>query len=187
LGPSTFELWFESYMCITVRPLCFLLFATGSSIVFPEPPISSAPLRARVTPAAGRPRAPAALRHPDLAPRVARSLLPPPALPSLAVPLSSTSGRRSRAAATPPRRARRRRPPLCAWPRDLSLPFLLFYQSCAATKPGRTPSPRLLCLFFLLATPESARIPRRRPPRSLHPDQIPLAFCFLTSSPNPPT
>jgi hypothetical protein len=138
----------------------------------------------RVTPTAGRPRAPAALR---LAPRVARSLFPPPALPSLAVPRSSTSGRRSRAAATPPRRARGRCPPLCAWPRDLSLPFLLFCQPCAATKPDRAPSPRLLCLFFLLATPESARIPRRHPPRSLHPDQIPLAYCFLTSSPNPPT
>jgi hypothetical protein len=111
LGPSPFEHWLESYLFITVRPLSFLLFATGSSIVFPEPPISSAPLRVRVTPAVSRPRAPAPLRHPDLAPCVALSLLPPPALPSLAVPHSSTSGRRSRAAATPFRRTCRHRLP----------------------------------------------------------------------------
>jgi hypothetical protein len=100
LGPSPFEHWLESYLYVTVRPLSFLLFATGSSIVFPEPPISSAPLRVRMAPATGRPRAPAALRHPDLAPRVALTLLPPPALPSLAVPRSSTSGKHFRAAAT---------------------------------------------------------------------------------------
>jgi hypothetical protein len=101
LGPSPFEHWCETCPCFTVRPLCFLLFAIRSPIVFPQPPISSAPLRARVTPAAGHPRAPAALRPPDLAPRVALSLLPPPALPSLAIPRSSMSGRRPE---RPPRR-----------------------------------------------------------------------------------
>jgi hypothetical protein len=61
LDPSPFEHWLESYLYITVRSLCFLLFATGSSIVFPEPSIFSVPLRARVTAAAGR--SPEHLQH----------------------------------------------------------------------------------------------------------------------------
>jgi hypothetical protein len=154
LGPSPFEHWLESYKYVTVRPLCFLLFATESPIVFPEPPISSTPLRARVAPAAGHPRAPVALR---LAPRVARSLLPPPALPSLAVPRSSTSGRRpERLPRRPVGHAGAARCSVLGRVMSLSL-SVSSANRCAATKPDRAPSPRLLCLFFLAATPSRRR------------------------------
>jgi hypothetical protein len=76
LGPSPSGHWCESCPCFTVRPLYFLQFTTGSSIFLLESPCSSAPLHARVAPAAGRPRAPVALRNPNLAPRVALSHLP---------------------------------------------------------------------------------------------------------------
>jgi hypothetical protein len=38
LGPSLFELWFESYLSITVESLYFLKFATGSSFVYLSSP-----------------------------------------------------------------------------------------------------------------------------------------------------
>jgi hypothetical protein len=136
LGPSPFGHWLESYLYITVRSLYFLQLQPG-------PPSSSSSLRAplslcraRVTPAAGRPRAPATLRHPDLTPRVALSLLPPPALPSLAVPRSSTLGRRSRAAATPSRRACRCRPLSATDSVTISLlPLLCEVMCCYRTDP----------------------------------------------------
>jgi hypothetical protein len=39
LGPSSFELWFESYLSITVGSLYFLKLATGSSFVYLSPPL----------------------------------------------------------------------------------------------------------------------------------------------------
>jgi hypothetical protein len=39
LGPSSFELWFESYSSIIVGSLYFLQFATGSSFVYLSPPL----------------------------------------------------------------------------------------------------------------------------------------------------
>jgi hypothetical protein len=137
--------------------LVFSAFCNRVLIIFPEPPISSATLRARVTPAPGRPRAPAALRPPDLAPRVALSLLPPPALPLLAIPRSSTSGRRPE------------RPPRCsvrhAGAAHHSVPSRVISLSLSFSPTNRArlqnpiepPSPRLLCLFFLPATPSRRR------------------------------
>jgi hypothetical protein len=54
LSPSSFEHWLESYLCFTEGSLPFSEFAFRSSIVFHESPISSVPLRARVTATVGR-------------------------------------------------------------------------------------------------------------------------------------
>jgi hypothetical protein len=53
LDPYPFEHWLESYLCFTERSLLFSEFAFRSSIVFLGSPISSVPLRAHVTTAAG--------------------------------------------------------------------------------------------------------------------------------------
>jgi hypothetical protein len=188
LGPSPFEHWCGSCPCFTVRPLCFLLFATGSPIVFPEPPISSAPLRTRVTPAAGLPRAPAALHPPDLAPRVALSLLPPPALPSLAVPRSSTSGRRPER--PPCRSIRHAGAARCSVPgRVISLsPFPSLLQTVRGYKTDLTPPlPGCFAFSFSPRHRAAAAPPRQDSPQPCHPAQIPSAYRFLTSSPNPPS
>jgi hypothetical protein len=187
LGPSAFEHWCESCPCFTVRPLCFLLFASGSPIVFPEPPISSAPLRAHVTPATGRPRAPAALHPTGLAPRVTLSLLPPPALPSLAIPRSSTSGRRPE---RPPRRSVRH-----AGAARRSVPGRVISLSLSFSPTNRAPlqnrsNPPLPGCFAFSFSPRhraAAAPPRRDSPQPRHPAQIPSAYRFLTSSPNPPS
>jgi hypothetical protein len=39
LGPSSFEHWFKSYLCITVWSLSFLQIAFGSSFVYLSPPL----------------------------------------------------------------------------------------------------------------------------------------------------
>jgi hypothetical protein len=93
LGPSPFEHWLESYLYITVRPLCFCFLQPGP-LHLPQSRSSLCLLLCCTPPPSPGPeRRPAALCPSDLAPRVTRSLLPPPALPSLAVPRSSTSGR----------------------------------------------------------------------------------------------
>jgi hypothetical protein len=93
------------------------------------------------------------------APRSTRRPVPPPTARVVLAgrPSLFHVGQTPRAAATPPRQARRRRPPLCAWPHDLPLPFLLSNKPCIATKPDRAPSPRLLCLFLLPTTPSRCR------------------------------
>jgi hypothetical protein len=70
--------------------------------------------------------------------------LPPPALPALAAPRPSTSGR------CPERLPRRLARPAGAarclrWLGDLPLPFLLSRRPCLATRPDRAPS---FCCFF---------------------------------------
>jgi hypothetical protein len=53
LGPSLFEHWFESYLCITVKSLSFLNFATRSLFTYLSLPLlySSLPRTAAVLPA----------------------------------------------------------------------------------------------------------------------------------------
>jgi hypothetical protein len=55
LGPSSFEHWFKSYLCITVGSLSFLKIATGSSFVYLPPSSSVSSLRRRRS---GQPCAP---------------------------------------------------------------------------------------------------------------------------------
>jgi hypothetical protein len=78
LGPSPFEHWLESYLYITEGSVLFSEIAFRSSIVFLGSLISCASARARDPPPPAASRAPAALHHPDPAPRVALPLLPSP-------------------------------------------------------------------------------------------------------------
>jgi hypothetical protein len=75
------------------------------------------------------------------APRVVLLFLPPPALPALATPRSSTSGRCPER--LPCRSARPAGATCClCWLGDLPLPFLLSRRSCLATKLDRASSPQ---------------------------------------------
>jgi hypothetical protein len=56
LGPSSFELWFESYLSITVESLYFLQIAFGSSFVYLSPPLLC--FLCRAPPPLSRPCAP---------------------------------------------------------------------------------------------------------------------------------
>jgi hypothetical protein len=61
LGPSSFELWFESYLSITVESLYFLHFATGPPFFYLFPPLlcfSTAHRRRSCKPCAPPPRRP---------------------------------------------------------------------------------------------------------------------------------
>jgi hypothetical protein len=147
LGPSPFEHWLKSYLYITERPLCFLLFYNQVPFVFPNPvPLSVFSSAARRRP---RPALSAALQlcaplH--LAPRVALFLLSPPALPAQAALIpprraDAPSGRHAAPSGMPAP------PAVLRWLCDLPVPFLLSYKPCIATKLDRAPSPRLLCLF----------------------------------------
>jgi hypothetical protein len=78
LGPSSFEHWFESYLCITVESLSFLEIATRSLFVYLSLPLLCSPL----------PRAAAVLLAMCAAPAVSAPLgTSPRATPASAPPL----------------------------------------------------------------------------------------------------
>jgi hypothetical protein len=78
LGPSPFEHWFESYLCIAVESLSFLEFATRPLFVYLSLPLLCSPL----------PRTAAILPAMCAAPAVSALLrTSPPATPASAPPL----------------------------------------------------------------------------------------------------
>jgi hypothetical protein len=113
LGPSSFELWFESYLSITVGSLSFLKISPGSSFVY-LPPSSSVSLPRIAAALAGHVRhlhRPSAALQRATCPSLPRRRLPRPraccpcplhvapvACPSRASPLLAVAATRS----TPP-------------------------------------------------------------------------------------
>jgi hypothetical protein len=125
LGPSSFELWFESYLDITVEPLCFCEIAFQSPFVYISPSVSlRAPLPPLwpamcATPAASAPSCtgPRALpclaaAFPDPALASSHRATPPVVCPSrLAPPLAIATTR-----SVPPPAPCRSHVPLSGWP-----------------------------------------------------------------------
>jgi hypothetical protein len=158
LGPSPFEHWFKSYLCITVGSVYFYEFAnqSSSSSSVPRAPL---PLP-RVRDLCRRP-IPELLQTtpPSPRPRVTVLLLPPPPPPPLATPRPATSGRRCRAAATHPSGTPVPLAVLSPAHDCLSL-SLSSTRPCSHIKSEPNPFCPPAFLFFLLATPS-------RPPHSL--------------------
>jgi hypothetical protein len=186
LGPSPFEHWLKSYLYITERPLCFLLFTTRSPSSSPIPSSLCSLLCCTPPPPPGPERRPAALCPLHLAPRVALSLSPPPVLPALVAPHPSTSGR---CLEQPPRCPSGTPAPPAALRLAACFPssFSLFPATMRCYKTGSSLfSPAVLPSSSLHDTEPPPLIPHRNPPQPHCRDPIPLALCFLTSSPSSP-